>query len=156
MRFKNPHFRGTLHHKAWDDIRNHARLIAEFPAGSERSRLLPLFEALVAGIAEGRSRTTLSQLSELLEAAFRTVQSSLRKEDDLGTGPSDTYSPSGFRRIPEWAFVLKLLPPFKRYKIISRYRALCKLHHPDRPGGSEEMMKRVNLAYEQAIKEVKE
>lgn len=36
-------------------------------------------------------------------------------------------------------------------EIKARYRDLCKAHHPDL-GGSEEMMKQVNLAYEERLR----
>lgn len=40
---------------------------------------------------------------------------------------------------------------FSESEIKARYRELCKLHHPDL-GGSEEMMKQVNLAYEDRLR----
>mgnify|MGYP001570856200 CR=1 FL=1 len=40
---------------------------------------------------------------------------------------------------------------FTEQQIKARYRELCKLHHPDL-GGSEEIMKQVNLAYEERLR----
>ncbi len=40
---------------------------------------------------------------------------------------------------------------FSEAEIKTRYRELCKIHHPDL-GGSEEMMKRVNLEYEERLR----
>lgn len=40
---------------------------------------------------------------------------------------------------------------FTEQEIKTRYRELCKIHHPDL-GGSEEMMKQVNLAYEDKLR----
>src|SRR3989304_6711156 len=40
---------------------------------------------------------------------------------------------------------------FSEADIKARYRELCKLHHPDL-GGSEEMMKDVNLEYEERLR----
>ena len=51
--------------------------------------------------------------------------------------------------VPSWAKVLYIQADAPPEVVEAAYRALSKLHHPDR-GGSVETMKKINLAIEQA------
>jgi hypothetical protein len=51
--------------------------------------------------------------------------------------------------IPSWAKTLHIQPDAPQEVTEAAYRALSKLHHPDR-GGSTEKMKQINAAMEQA------
>lgn len=49
-----------------------------------------------------------------------------------------------------WLEVMGFSPNQKLSKemVVSRYKSLAQLYHPDKPGGSEEFMVRLNKAYE--------
>lgn len=63
-----------------------------------------------------------------------------RKPEEVKTGP------------PGWAKTLNLTLPTTREAIKKSWRSLVQKHHPD-VGGTDEKIKEINSAYEQALKE---
>lgn len=63
---------------------------------------------------------------------------------------------SGFKQLPSserpWHEVLVCQPLASTERIKEQYRKLSLVHHPDR-GGNQTAMARINVAYEQAMKE---
>ena len=103
----------------------------------------------------------LSVLLELLDVADSAIEKvtgkgmagwlkTLQEQNQLDQGtrsaqlsakPADPYT------------VLGVPPTASLEEVKKRYQQLAMIYHPDRKGGYTEAMKRVNLAYEQIMKE---
>lgn len=169
MRFRNPHPSGTLAGGVWEATRSASREWFSFPAGSNKSKLNTLFEALVAGMIEAGVRPHFTEMSSEFQRAFSNVTAStFRKEDDLGgskyqkswdpgSGDKTKYHRTDgktYTEVPPWAIILELTPPYTRAAARLQRRRLTKLHHPDH-GGSLSKMQSINAAFDQAMQEIK-
>lgn len=109
----------------------------------------------------GKKASGLSVLLDLLDVADVAIEKvtgkgmagwlkSLQEQNQIGQGaqpgqpiakPTDPYAVLG---VPDDASL---------DQVKKRYRQLSMIYHPDRDGGYNEAMKRVNLAYDQIMKE---
>ena len=108
-----------------------------------------------------KKASSLSALLDLLDVADSAIEKvtgkgmagwlkTLQEQNQIGQGaqpgqpiakPTDPYS------------VLGLPDDASLDQVKKRYRQLSMIYHPDRDGGYNEAMKRVNLAYDQIMKE---
>lgn len=108
-----------------------------------------------------KKASSLSVLLELLDVADSAIEKvtgkgmaswlkSLQEQNQIGQGaqpaqsitnPADPYT------------VLGVPPTATLEEVKKRYRQLSMVYHPDREGGYNEAMKRVNEAYKQILRE---
>lgn len=108
------------------------------------------------------AQRSISLLYQALEE-YGTTSS----EQDLKKGQSDPFDQffAGFEALPDdtvlmlgsgranWWEILGVAQGAKKAEIISAYRALARVHHPD-AGGNTDDFKRVRAAYEAGLKAV--